>query len=124
MGRGVGVAAADDHARLGEAELGADHVDYALEAGVGPEVADPVATDVVAEGAEHGVGQRISERALPGGGLGGDDVVDGGDGAAREGDVPAQLVEHREGLGARDLVDEVEPDEELGAAILQGADGV
>ena len=121
VGRGVAVAADDRQAGLGEAELGADHVDDAL-----VEVAHRVEAD-----AELGAvaGQRLH---LPGGDLVGHRLVDVGGrnvvvhrGQRQVGpaDRAAGQAEPVERLGRRDLVDEVEIDvEEVGFALLVADD--
>ena len=51
--------------------------------------------------------------------VGGDNVIYGGEGAAREGNFQTEIAEHPEGLGARDLVNEVGTNEKLGRAVRQ-----
>ena len=46
-------------------------------------------------------------------------MIDGGEGAAREGDFETEITEHPEGLGAGDLVNEVSTYEKLGGAVGQ-----
>jgi hypothetical protein len=46
-------------------------------------------------------------------------VIDGSEGAAREGDFQAEIAEHPKGLGAGDLVNEVGTNEKLGGAVGQ-----
>jgi hypothetical protein len=65
----------------------------------------------------HLLGQRILQRPLLR--VGGDDVVDGREGPRGKAHRLIQLAQHREGLGARDLVDQVQPDEELGLSARQ-----
>jgi hypothetical protein len=111
MGRGVAVAAGDGHAGLGETQLGPDDVHHALLATRGAEEADPGLLGVALEGDHHLLGQVVGQRSRLV--VGGDDVVDGCEGALGEAHRQTQIAKHREGLGARDLVDEVQPDEEL-----------
>ena len=122
VGRRVAVAAGDGHAGLGEAELGADDVDDALAAAGGVEEGDPELLAARLEVGGHRLGHRVGEG--PGRVLRRDDVVEGREGAVRAEDLQAALPEHLEGLGAGDLVDEVEPDEELAVAGGESADGV
>ena len=120
VGRGVAVAADDGHARLGQALLGPDDVDDAL-VGVAHRIAgDP---ELGAVGVQHrqllgrdGVGHRLVD-------VGGRDVVVGrGDGEVGPVDGAAGQAEPVEGLRGRDLVDQVEVDEE--EVGLLGASGV
>ncbi len=87
------------------------------------EVGDTEFVGVLLKLLDHGVGQRIVRRvscSL----VGGDDVVDSGEGAVRVFYLEPEIPEHTEGLRAGDLVDEVGSDEELGLAIGQCADAV
>ena len=84
---------------------------------VGLEEPDAVLGAVALERDEHLLGERVGER--PPLRLGRDDVVDGGEGAPREAHPQAHLAQHREGLRARDLVDQVQADEELRLAARQ-----
>jgi hypothetical protein len=52
------------------------------------------------------------------------DVVHGGEGPLRAGHAQALFADHLKGLGARDLVDQMEPDEQLRLAVRQFPDGV
>ena len=112
VGRRVGVAADDGHAGLRQAELRADDVDDAL--GVAAEGMDRDA-EVRAVGLELlDLGRRLHvdhrEAARRGGGA----VVRGGDGLVRATHLRAPVAEPGEGLGAGDLMDEVEVDGEDG----------
>ena len=109
--RGVAVAAGDRRARLREPELGSDHVHDSLLAARRVEEPDAVLGAVALEGDEHFFGERVAQRALLR--LRRDDVVDGGEGARREAHAQPHLAQHREGLRAGDLVDQVKSDEEL-----------
>jgi hypothetical protein len=115
-------AAGDRHARLGEAELGPDHVDDALLATRRAVEADARLLGVPLERDHHLLGQRVGQGPLLV--VGRDDVVDGGDGAFGEAHRHVHLAQHCEGLGARDLVDQVETDEELGLTSGQLAHAV
>ncbi|MBW1687598.1 MAG: ChbG/HpnK family deacetylase, partial [Deltaproteobacteria bacterium] len=46
-------------------------------------------------------------------GVGGNDMVHHGEGLGREAHGKLELAQHREGLGARDLVDQVQAEEDL-----------
>ncbi len=118
--RGVRVAADDRHARLGEAELRADHVHDAL-----PGVAHRVQPDaelgrVLAQRLDLRPGDRVRDRAVRAGqrhARAGDAgrrnvVVLGGDGQVRAAYLAAGRAQAVEGLRAGDLVDEVQVDEE------------
>ena len=53
-----------------------------------------------------------------------DDVIDGREGAVREGHLAASHAQHVEGLRARHFVNQVKADEELRLPGRQGAHGV
>ena len=109
--RRVAVAAGDGHARLRQAELRADDVHDALP--VGAEVGEPDAelAAVVLERRHHPLGQLVGEGpALV---QRRDDVVDRRVGAFRKRDRDAPPPQHVERLRRSDLVDQVQPDEEL-----------
>ena len=115
VGGGVAVAAHDRHARQGQALLGADDVDDAL-AGVAHREDDDA--ELGAVGPQHLdllAGDRVGDRLV---GVGGRDVVVlGGDGEVGAAHGAAGEAEPVEGLGAGDLVDEVEVDvEQVGLA--------
>ena len=122
VSRSVAVAAGDRHAGLGQTLLGADHVHDALLAARYVEQLDVVVAAVVFELAHHGFGHGVRKRANAG--VGRDDVVHGRKSSLREAHAQAQLANHREGLRARDLVNEVCANEELGLARRQLAHGV
>ena len=118
--RGVRVAADDRHARLSQSELRADHVHDAL-----PGVAHRVQPDaelggVLAQRLNLRAGDRVGDRAVRAGErhAGAGDagrrhvVVLGGDGQVRAAYLAARRAQAVEGLRARDLVDEVQVDEE------------
>src|SRR5262249_5706991 len=73
-------------------------------------------------GARHLLGRDVEKRATLR--AGGDDVIDRGEGAFREGDRPAVLAEHVEGLRAGDFVNEVQSYEELRLAARKRPHGV
>lgn len=120
--RGVRVAARDRHARLGEPELRADHVDDALLAASRIEEVDAVLATVALELGHHRFGELVGERAPVR--IGRDDVVDGRERALGMAHAQAHVAQHRERLRARDLVDEVQADEELGVSVRELANGV
>jgi hypothetical protein len=123
VGGGVAVAAHDDHARLGEALLGPDDVDDALE-----RVADAVAGDAElgAVGPQHvhlAGGDRVGDGLVEPGG--GDVVVHRGHGEVGPADGAAGEAQPVERLGRGDLVHEVEVDvQQVGLAVRRGADDV
>ena len=122
VGAGVAVATGDGHARLGEAQLRANDMHDALASAGFVEELDAAFTHVALDLHEHLLGHGVKQR--PVGAVGGNDVVDGGEGAAGIADAEAALAEHAEGLRAGDLMDQVQPDEELGLAGGELADGV
>src|SRR5581483_1653629 len=122
MRRRVAVAARDRHAWLREPQLRADDVDNALV--VIREIVErnaEVAT-VALQRAHHRFRHRIGKRPLLI--FGGDDVIDGREGAGRESHAPAMLTQFVERLRGRHLVDEVQPDEQLRLPGRQDADRV
>ena len=117
VGGGVGVAADDGHAGLGEAELGADDVDDALVGVLDVEELDAEVAAVAAEGLDLFRGDLVGdvEAVIDAGGR--HVVVDRGDGAIGPTDLAIGEAEALEGLRAGDLVDEVEVDVEDGGLI-------
>ena len=122
VGGGVRVAAGDRRPGLGNPLLRPDDVNNPLFPRSEIEVGDTEFVGVLLKLLDHCVGQRIFEGFLSL--VGGDDVVDSGEGAVRVFYLEAKIPEHTEGLRAGDLVDEVGSDEELGLAIGQCADAV
>ena len=118
--RGVRVAAGDGDAGLGEALLGADHVDDALLTGRRVEEGDAVTLAVLLERDHHLFGERVLERPLAG--VCRDDVIDGGERALGVGNGEVEAAQHAERLRARHLVDQVKRDEELRLPVRQRTD--
>ena len=123
VGGGVGVTAHDRHAGLGEAQLGANHVDDAL-VGVAQGVqAHAELLGVLAQGVNLGAAGDVRDRLVDVDR--GRVVVLGRDrqvGAAHLASGQAQALE---GLGARDLVHQVEVDvQQVGGAVLALGDDV
>ena len=110
VGRGVRVAADDRHARLGHAEFGSDDVDDALVLVAPGKHGDPELFAVLLQRLELAPRDRIAHRCRD---RIGRHVVVGGRqgsfGAAHASTVESQALE---GLGTRDLVDEVQVDVE------------
>ena len=119
---GVAVAARDGHPGLGEAELRPDHVHDALRAAAQVEQRNPRFPGVPLERREHVLRHPIAER--PPLVAGRDDVVDGRDGAIGIPHLQPARPQHVEGLGRRDLVNQVQADEKLRLAVRERADGV
>ena len=110
VGRGVGVAADDRHARLGHAEFGTDHVDDPLVLVAAREDGDAELLAVLLERfeltARHGVAHRRRDR------IGRDVVIgrrQGPFGSAHASPVEPKTLE---GLGTGHLVHEVQVDVE------------
>lgn len=122
VGGGVGIAAGHGHARLGKTQFGGDHVHDPLAATAEAMQGDAVTGTVALQGGEHRLGQGVSEGADLGGG--GDDVVHRGHRALGVAHRQAQIVQGGEGLGAGDLMDQVQPDEQLGGTTRQVGDPV
>ena len=122
VGRGVGIAAGNGGAWLGDALLGADDVDDPLLAGGKVEKGHAGLGAVPAEFLDHRVGEGVRERfgAL----VGRDDVVDGRERAVGIENLQAEVAEHAESLGARHLVDEVGADQKLGPTVGERANGM
>ncbi len=119
---GVGVAADDRGAGLGQAQLGAHDVDDAL-----LDVAQRVQPDaelgaVLAEGLQLGAGDGVRDRLVDVEGRG--VVVLGGDGEVEAPHLPAVLAEAVEGLRAGHLVQQVQIDEEEVGLALGAPDDV
>ena len=70
------------------------------------------------------VGSRILQGAMARLDVGGNDMVHGREGAARELDLAAAVAQQGEGLGRGDLVDQVQADEDLVLAGGKAADDV
>ena len=111
VGGGMGIAAGDGHARLGETKFGGDHVHDALTASAKAMQGDAVLGAVGLEGDQHLLRQRIGEGPRLGGG--GHDVIHRGHGALGVAHAQAQIPEACEGLWAGDLMDQVQADEQL-----------
>ena len=111
---GMTVATGNRHPRPGERHLGPDDMHDALVAGVGAEELNLVLATVALDRRHHDLGLGVAQRA--GLGVGGDDMIDGRDGAFGEGHRETGLAQHGESLRTGHLMDEVEPDEELGLA--------
>ena len=115
VGGGVAVAADDRHARQRAALLGADHVDDALVRVAHAVVRDAELGGVGGEHLELLGRDRVGDRLVDV--LGGHVVVGGGHGEVGAADAAAGQPDAVEGLGAGDLVDEVEVDvEQVGLA--------
>ena len=99
--RGVGVAAADRHAGLGDTQLRAHHVGDPLLTGVGGEEADPVLLAVPLELDRHHLGDVLGEGPEEAGG--GVHVIHDGEGPIGIQDRELPLPEHPEGLGRGDV---------------------
>ena len=119
---GVAVAAGDGHPRLGEAELRADDVDDALVVAAEAEQRHAELAAVALEGRHHLLRHLVGEGA--GLAVGGHDVVDRREGAIRKRDALAAQAQHVEGLGAGDLVHQVQADEQLRLPRRQAPDRV
>ena len=109
------VAADDRHARLGDAELGADDVDDALAVGAERVERDAELGAVALErldldAADSSSLMRRGDRRA----VGRDVVVGGGERAVRAADLAAGEPQAVEGLRAGDLVDEVQVDVDAG----------
>ena len=120
---GVGVAAYDGHARLGQTQLGADGVDDAL---IGVAQGVQAHTELGAVGAQRldlGAAGDVGDRQVDveRGGV----VVLGGQGQVGTADPATRQTQPLEGLGAGDLVDEVEVDvEQIGSSVRALRDDV
>jgi len=121
VGGGVGIAAGNGGAWLGDALLRADDVDDALFAGFEVEIGDAKVIAVLADRIDHFRCQWVGWLILIDGW---DDVVDGREGALREFYREIEIPEHAESLWRSDLVNEVCADEELRASVAERADAV
>ena len=117
MGRGVGIATGNGHARLTQPQLRSNHVDNALLAAVKAVETQTMVRAVLLQGAEHGLSQRIGQGpALI---RGGDNVIHRCYGALRMSHLETPLPQHGERLGAGHLMDEVQANEQLGLTTWQ-----
>ena len=117
----MGITTSDGGAGLGDALLGADHVDDALLAGLEVKISDAEVIAVFANRIDHIGGEGISRLVLVDRG---DDVVDGREGPGRVFYGDTEIAKHSKCLRAGDLVDEVSSDEELRSSVAQCAHGV
>ena len=115
VGGGVAVAAHDRHARLGQAELRPDDVDDALVRAAEAVERDPELGAVRGELLDLGGRHLVEDRQVAG--VGRDRVVGRGDRLVRAAHAEAALAQPGEGLGAGDLVDEVQVDREDGRRV-------
>ena len=116
VGGGVGVAAHDGHARLGEALLGADHMHDALLGVAHREVGDPELVGVAAQGLHLGAADLVGDGLVDVGG--GDVVVLGGHRQVGPPHAPARQPQPVEGLRRGHLMHEVQVDvEQVGLAV-------
>jgi hypothetical protein len=97
-------------------------VDDALVPAVDAEQLDAMLAAVPLERRKHVLGHDVEER--PPLVERGDDVIDGRDRPLRHGDTQTARAEHVERLGRRDLVDQVQPDEQLGLAARERTDSM
>ncbi len=110
VGGGVGVAADDRHAGLGHAQLGADHVHDPLAVGAERVDGDAELVAVALERFDLHAGELVLDAGGHGRAVGGSVVVGGGEGAVGAAHLAPGQAQPVEGLGARDLVDEVQVD--------------
>ena len=108
MGGSVRVSADDGHARLGEAELGADDMDDALVGRLDIVELDAEVGAVLAQGVDLLGGDGVFDDEAVG--CGRHVVVDGGHGAVGAAKRPAGNAKAFECLRRRDFVDEVQVD--------------
>src|SRR3954452_24355779 len=112
VGGGVGVAAHDRHAGLGDAELRPDHVDDALAVGPHRVHADAELLAVALERLDLDAAELVADAGGDRRAVGGHVVVGGGERAVGPADLAPGHPEAVEGLRAGDLVHEVEVDEQ------------
>ena len=112
VGGGVRVAADDRHAGLGDAELGADHVDDPLARGSERVDGDAELLAVALERLHLHARERVLDPRRHGRAVGGGVVVGGRERAVGPANAPAGEPQPVEGLGAGDLVHEMQVDVE------------
>ena len=120
VGGGVRVAAHDGHARLGDAELGADHVDDALAVGAERVNGDAELLAVALERFHLHAGELVLDPRRDRRAVGGGVVVGGGERAVGPADSATGEAQPVEGLRAGDLVDEVQIDVDQAVGDLVG----
>ena len=110
VGGGVGVAADDRHARLGQAEFRTDHVDDAL--GLRAEAVDRHAEvlGILLQRLDLLAGERVGDQLGGRGAVGRHVVVGGRNRLVRATQLAAGHPQAFEGLGRGDLVDQMEID--------------
>ena len=118
--RGVAVAADDRHARLGEPELGPDDVDDALQRRAEAVERDAELGAVALERLDLDAAELVLDELGDRRAVGGAVVVGGRDRAIGPADRAAGQAQAVEGLRARDLVDEVQVDEQQARRDLVG----
>ena len=117
--RGVAVAADDRHARLGDAQLGADDVHDALVLAAEREERHAELLAVGLERLDLDAAELVLDAVGGHRAVGRDVVVGGGERAVRAADLAAGHPQAVERLWARDLVDEVEVDvDEVGRHLV------
>ena len=109
---GVRIAAGNRHSRLREPAFGADHMHDALLSFFRREKVDTVIGGVLLDMLEHLFSQWILQRPLPAGAGSGDNVIDCGKCTSERAPKPL-LADHRKRLRRGDLMDEMQPNEEL-----------
>ena len=120
VGGGVRVAADDRHPRLGDPELGADHVDDPLAVGAERVDGDPELLAVALERLDLDARELVADPRGDRGPVGGHVVVGGGERAVGAADRAAGEAQAVEGLRAGDLVDEVQVDVDQAGGDLVG----
>ena len=110
VGGGVAVAADDRHPRLGQPELGADHVHDPLAVGAERVDRDAELLAVSLQRLDLDAGELVGDQLRGGGAVGGHVVVGGGERLVGPADRAALEPQPVEGLRRGDLVDEVQVD--------------
>ena len=120
MSRGVAVATANRHARLGQSQFRADHVNDPLGARRRRKVLDAMLTGRIAQYLDHLLGHIVGQwpRLV----VGWDDVIHGRKGARRIGHLQLLVRQHSKRLRTRDLVNQMECDKELILSVVELTD--
>ena len=122
VGAGMAVAADDGHARLSEAQLGADHVYDALVGRIKIEERDSEFFAIALQSLDLQPGNRIENRSAAW--LGGDVVVDRREGSLRLPDQAVSDAQAIEGLRRSDFVHQMEIDIKKRQAVVGNANYV
>ena len=114
MRGGMGITTGNSHSRLGQPQFWSNHMHNSLTTAAQPIEGDAMASTIPLEGAEHLLGQRISERSLLTDGR--NDVINGGHRAFWAAHRQTLVIQCCKCLRAGHLVNQVQTDKQLSGA--------